>query len=51
VAFAIAAPARLGWCACLTVLVKTRLRRMQYQPGLLDGFLAKTRLDLNNPRY
>ena len=30
----------------LTALVKTRLRRMQYQPGLLDGFLAKTRLDL-----
>ena len=30
----------------LTVLVKTRLRRMQYRPGLLDGFLAKTRLDL-----
>jgi hypothetical protein len=30
----------------LTVLVKTRLRRMQYRPGLLDGFLASTRLDL-----
>ena len=30
----------------LTVLVKTRLRRMQYRPGLLDGFLAKTGLDL-----
>jgi len=30
----------------LTALIKTRLRRMQYQPGLLDGFLAKTRLDL-----
>ena len=30
----------------LTALVKTRLRRMQYQPGLLSGFLAKTRLDL-----
>jgi len=28
-----------------------RLRRMQYRPGLLDGFLAKTGLDLNNPRY
>jgi hypothetical protein len=25
----------------LIVLVKTRLRRMQYQPGLLEGFLAK----------
>jgi len=31
----------------LTVLVKTRLRRMQYRRGLLDGFLAKTGLDLN----
>jgi hypothetical protein len=30
----------------LTSLVKTRLRRMQYRPGLLDGFLARTRLDL-----
>ena len=29
----------------LTALVKTRLRRMQYRPGLLEGFLAKTRLD------
>ena len=34
----------------LTVLVKTRLRRMQYRPGLLDGFLAKTGLDLGNFR-
>ena len=25
---------------------KTRLRRMQYRPGLPDGFLAGTRLDL-----
>ena len=34
----------------LTVLVKTRLKRMQYRPGnFLDGFLAKTRLDLSNP--
>jgi putative transposase len=32
----------------LTTLVKTRLRRMQYRPGLLDGFLAKTGLDLGN---
>jgi putative transposase len=24
----------------LTALIKTRLRRMQYRPGLLDGFLA-----------
>ena len=30
----------------LTVLVRTRLRRMQYRPGLLEGFLAKPRLDL-----
>jgi putative transposase len=30
----------------LTALIKTRLRRMQYRPGLLDGFLAKTGLDL-----
>ena len=33
----------------LTALVKTRLRRMQYRHGLLDGFLAKTALDLGNP--
>jgi hypothetical protein len=32
------------------VLIKTRLRRMQYRPGLLDGFLAKTGLDLTPPR-
>src|SRR6516225_3613996 len=30
----------------LTALVKTRIRRMQYRPGLLEGFLAKTHLDL-----
>ena len=30
----------------LTTLVKTRLRRMQYRPGLLEGFLAKPGLDL-----
>jgi hypothetical protein len=30
----------------LTALVKTRLKRMQYRPGLLDGFLASTGLDL-----
>jgi hypothetical protein len=30
----------------LTALIKTRLRRMQYRPGLLEGFLAKTGLDL-----
>jgi hypothetical protein len=32
--------------AQLTALVKTRLRRMQYRPGLLEGFLASTHLDL-----
>ena len=36
--------------AQLTALVKTRLRRMQYRTGLLDGFLAKTGLDLSNPQ-
>lgn len=30
----------------LTALVKTRLKRMQCRPGLLDGFLASTGLDL-----
>ena len=35
----------------LTALVKSRLRRMQYRPGLLDGFLAKTTLDLSNPHH
>jgi putative transposase len=30
----------------LTALVKTRLRRMQYQPGLIEGYLTGTRLDL-----
>jgi putative transposase len=30
----------------LTALVKTRLKRMQYRPALLDGFLASTGLDL-----
>jgi DDE superfamily endonuclease len=32
--------------AQLTALVKTRLRCMQYRPGLLGGFLASTGLDL-----
>jgi putative transposase len=38
----------------LTALVKTRLRRMQYRPSLLDGFLASTGLDLtpfSNPHH
>jgi hypothetical protein len=30
----------------LTALVKTRLKRMQYRPGLLVGSLASTGLDL-----
>jgi putative transposase len=37
----------------LTAMVKTRLRRMQYRPGLLNNFLIRTRLDLTplcNPR-
>jgi putative transposase len=32
----------------LTALVKARLRRMQYRPGLLNSFLARTRLDLTS---
>jgi transposase len=38
----------------LTALVRTRLRRMQYRPGLLEGFLAGTGLDLapfSNPNH
>jgi putative transposase len=30
----------------LVTLVKTRLKRMQYRPALLEGFLVGTRLDL-----
>ncbi|MEU9395379.1 hypothetical protein AB0D86_35945, partial [Streptomyces sp. NPDC048324] len=30
----------------LTALVKTRLKRMQYRPGLIEGLIAKTGLDL-----
>ena len=30
----------------LTALAKTQMRRMQYRPSLLEGFLARTRLDL-----
>ena len=33
----------------LAALVKTRLKRMQYRPGLIDGFLAKAGLDLTLP--
>ena len=39
--------------AQLTALIKTRLKRMQYRPSLLNGFLASTGLDLTpfcNPR-
>jgi putative transposase len=32
--------------AQLTALIKTRLKRMQYRPGLLGGFLTSTGLDL-----
>jgi putative transposase len=38
----------------LTALVRTRLRRMRYRPGLLDGFPADTGLDLTpflNPHH
>jgi hypothetical protein len=38
----------------LTELAKTRLRRMQYRPGPLDGFLASTGLDFTpfrNPHH
>ena len=40
--------------AQLTALVKTRLRRMQYRPALLGGFLTSTGLDLtpfSNPQH
>ena len=36
--------------AQLTALIKTRLRRMQYRPSLLTGFLASTGLDLTPPQ-
>ena len=34
--------------AQLTALAKSRLRHMQYRPGLVDGFLTGTRLDLTS---
>jgi transposase len=40
--------------AQLTALVKTRLKRMQYRPTLLEGFLASTGLDFTpfcNPHH
>jgi hypothetical protein len=30
-------------------LVKTRLKRMQYRPRLIEGLIAKTGLDLQPP--
>ncbi|MER5917876.1 hypothetical protein ABT124_48275 [Streptomyces sp. NPDC001982] len=33
----------------LAALAKTRLRRMQYRPALLEGFLAETGLTLEPP--
>jgi hypothetical protein len=33
----------------LTALARTRLKQMQYRPGLLGGFLASTRLTLPLP--
>jgi hypothetical protein len=33
----------------LTVLVNSRLKRMQYRAGVIDGFLAKTGTDLTLP--
>ncbi|NGO49110.1 transposase [Streptomyces sp. YC419] len=33
----------------LTALVKTRLKRMQYRPRLIEGLIARTRLDLRLP--
>jgi putative transposase len=30
----------------LTVIVKNRLKCIQYRPALVDGFLAQTRLSL-----
>jgi transposase len=37
----------------LAALIKTRLKRMQYRPGLIEGFLASTGLDLavRNPHH
>jgi hypothetical protein len=38
----------------LTALIKTRIRQLQYRPGLLDGYLAGIGLDLTplrNPHH
>ena len=34
----------------LAAIIKNRLKRIQYRPGLIDGFLAQTRLDLTPPQ-
>jgi hypothetical protein len=39
----------LGSCRSpgqLAVIVKNRLKRIQYRPGLIDGFLAQTGLSI-----
>jgi putative transposase len=33
----------------LARLIKTRLKKMQYRPQLISGFIAKTGLDLKPP--
>jgi len=33
----------------LLAQIRTRLRRIQYRPGLITGFLARTQLDLHPP--
>ncbi|MEV0424799.1 hypothetical protein [Streptosporangium canum] len=33
----------------LTVLIKNRLKPMQYRPDLLDGFIAETGLVISDP--
>lgn len=34
----------------LTAMVKTRLKRMQYRPHLIEGLIAKTGLDFQLPQ-
>ena len=43
--------ANLATCTLdrLATLVRTRLKRLQYRPGLLDGFFAETGLKLDLP--
>jgi putative transposase len=33
----------------LATLARTRLKKIQYQPGLLDGFITETGLNLTPP--